>query len=133
MTPEITGQQKATGHQITVRTRLGGMRVAAVWQVLMSVAREIERVRIDQQRKWFRRPDDLVCGNVLWVAERSSQAVREDGVGGHGRALLNPPVRCACDGSRPGIGAERVAVAGGPWSLFSGARPHLLFARERLN
>ncbi|MGF6545203.1 hypothetical protein OKW50_006375 [Paraburkholderia youngii] len=46
MTPEITGQQKATGHQITVRTRRGGMRVAAVWLVLMSVAREIERVRI---------------------------------------------------------------------------------------
>ena len=46
MTPEIAGLLKATGHQITVRTRSGGMRVAAVWQVLMPVARDIERVQI---------------------------------------------------------------------------------------
>jgi hypothetical protein len=46
MTPEIAGQLTATSHQITVRTRSGGMRVAAVWQVLMPVARDIERVRI---------------------------------------------------------------------------------------
>jgi len=45
MTPEIAGL-KATGHQITVRTRSGSMRVAAVWQALMPVARDIERVRI---------------------------------------------------------------------------------------
>jgi hypothetical protein len=47
MTPEITGPLKATGHQITVRTSSGRMRVAAVWQVLMPVAHEIERVRIE--------------------------------------------------------------------------------------
>ncbi|MEZ2311885.1 hypothetical protein AB6809_35355 [Paraburkholderia sp. RCC_158] len=46
MTPEIAGLLKATGHQITVRARSGGMRVAAVWQVLMPVAGDIERVRI---------------------------------------------------------------------------------------
>jgi hypothetical protein len=46
MTPEIAGLLTATSHQITVRTRSGGMRVAAVWQVLMPVARDIERVRI---------------------------------------------------------------------------------------
>ncbi|MDR6203989.1 hypothetical protein [Paraburkholderia graminis] len=46
MTPEIAGKLKVTGHQITVRARSGGMRVAAVWQVLMPVARDIERVRI---------------------------------------------------------------------------------------
>ncbi|MGF6478874.1 hypothetical protein [Paraburkholderia sp. JPY419] len=51
MTPEITGKQKATGHQITVRTRRGGMRVAAVWQVLMPVADAIEDVRITSNRK----------------------------------------------------------------------------------
>ena len=45
MTPEIAGL-KATGHQITVRTRSGSMRVAAVWQALMPVARDIERVQI---------------------------------------------------------------------------------------
>jgi hypothetical protein len=46
MTPEVAALFKATGHQITVRTRSGGMRVAAVWQVLMPVARDVERVRI---------------------------------------------------------------------------------------
>jgi hypothetical protein len=46
MTPEIAGLLTATGHQITVRTRSGGMRVAAVWQVLMPVACDVERVRI---------------------------------------------------------------------------------------
>jgi hypothetical protein len=46
MTPEIAGLLTATSHQITVRARSGGMRVAAVWQVLMPVARDIERVRI---------------------------------------------------------------------------------------
>jgi hypothetical protein len=51
MTPEIAGLSMATGHQITVRTRNGGMRVAAVWQVLMPVARDIERVRIATGRE----------------------------------------------------------------------------------
>lgn len=46
MTPEIAGLLMATGQQITVRTRSGGLRVAAVWQVLMPVAHDIERVRI---------------------------------------------------------------------------------------
>jgi hypothetical protein len=46
MTPEIAGLLTARSHQITVRTRSGGMRVAAVWQVLMPVARDVERVRI---------------------------------------------------------------------------------------
>lgn len=46
MTPEIAGLLTATGHQITVRTSSGGMRVAAIWQVLMPVARDIECVRI---------------------------------------------------------------------------------------
>lgn len=46
MTPEIAGLLKATGRQITVRTRSGGIRVAAVWQVLMPLARDIERVQI---------------------------------------------------------------------------------------
>jgi hypothetical protein len=46
MTPEIAGLLTATGRQITVRTGSGGMRVAAVWQVLMPVAREVEDVRI---------------------------------------------------------------------------------------
>jgi len=46
MTPQIAALLVATGHQITVRTKTGGMRVAAVWQVLMPVARDIERVRI---------------------------------------------------------------------------------------
>ena len=46
MTSEIAGLVPATGHQITVRTRSGGMRVAAVWQVLMPLAQEVERVRI---------------------------------------------------------------------------------------
>jgi len=44
--PEIAGLLMATGRQITVCMRSGGMRVAAVWQVLMPVARDIERVRI---------------------------------------------------------------------------------------
>ena len=44
--PKIVGLLTATGHQITVRTSGGGMRVAAVGQALMPVAREIERVRI---------------------------------------------------------------------------------------
>ncbi|WP_233858694.1 hypothetical protein [Paraburkholderia sp. HD33-4] len=51
MTPESTGQSKATGQQITVRTKRGGMRVAAVWQVLMPVADAIEDVRITSNRK----------------------------------------------------------------------------------
>ncbi|SEF12791.1 hypothetical protein SAMN02787142_7916 [Burkholderia sp. WP9] len=46
MTPDIAGLLTATGHQITVRTRSGGMRVAAIWQVLMPLACNIERVRI---------------------------------------------------------------------------------------
>ena len=46
MNPEIAGLLTATGRKITVRTWSGGMRVAAVWQVLMPVAREVERVRI---------------------------------------------------------------------------------------
>jgi hypothetical protein len=46
MTPEIAGLLTATGRQITVRTGSGGMRVAAVWQVLMPVAHEVEDVRI---------------------------------------------------------------------------------------
>jgi hypothetical protein len=46
MTPEIAGLLTGTRHQITVRTRSGGMRVAAVWQVLMPVARDVERVQI---------------------------------------------------------------------------------------
>ncbi|MBC8746604.1 hypothetical protein OKW43_007172 [Paraburkholderia sp. WC7.3g] len=51
MTPENPGQLKATGHQITVRTRRGDMRVAAVWQVLMPVADAIEHVRFTSSRK----------------------------------------------------------------------------------
>ncbi|RZF28521.1 hypothetical protein EVC45_16835 [Paraburkholderia sp. UYCP14C] len=51
MTPENTGQSKATGQQITVRTRRGGLRVAAVWQVLMPVADAVEDVRITSNRK----------------------------------------------------------------------------------
>ena len=46
MTPENARLLTGTSHQITVRTRSGGMRVAAVWQVLMPVARDIERVQI---------------------------------------------------------------------------------------
>ncbi|WOD13958.1 hypothetical protein [Paraburkholderia kirstenboschensis] len=33
-------------HQLTVRAKNHGLRVAAVWQVLMSVARDIENIRI---------------------------------------------------------------------------------------
>ncbi|APA89480.1 hypothetical protein BJG93_28680 (plasmid) [Paraburkholderia sprentiae WSM5005] len=51
MTPETTGLSKATGHQITVRTRRGDMRVAAVWQVLMPVADAVEHVRITTSRE----------------------------------------------------------------------------------
>jgi hypothetical protein len=52
MTPEIAGQHlKATGHRITLRTRRGAMRVAAVWQVLMPVAHAVEHVRITSNRK----------------------------------------------------------------------------------
>ena len=51
MTAEIAGGSEARGHQITVRTRRGGMRVAAVWQVLMPVAHAIEHVRITSNRK----------------------------------------------------------------------------------
>lgn len=46
MTTEIAGLLTATGRQITVHTTSGGMRIAAVWQVLMPIAREIEHVRI---------------------------------------------------------------------------------------
>jgi hypothetical protein len=51
MTAEIAGRSEATGHQITVRTRRGGLRVAAVWQVLMPVAHAIEHVQITSNRK----------------------------------------------------------------------------------
>ncbi|KXU85466.1 hypothetical protein CI15_20045 [Paraburkholderia monticola] len=51
MTAEIAGRSEVTGHQITVRTKRGGMRVAAVWQVLMPVAHAIEHVRITSNRK----------------------------------------------------------------------------------
>jgi len=46
MTQKIVGILTATDHQITVCTSSAGVRVAAVWQVLMPVARDIERVRI---------------------------------------------------------------------------------------
>jgi hypothetical protein len=46
MSPEIASLATGTRHQITVRTRSGGMRVAAVWQVLMPVAHDVERVQI---------------------------------------------------------------------------------------
>ncbi|TAM05327.1 MAG: hypothetical protein EPN70_08935 [Paraburkholderia sp.] len=46
MTPDIAALLTSTGHHITVRALSGGLRVAAVWQVLMPVARDIERVRI---------------------------------------------------------------------------------------
>ncbi len=46
MPPEIASLATGTGHQITVRTRSGSMRVAAVWQVLMPVAHDVERVQI---------------------------------------------------------------------------------------
>ncbi|MGF6720916.1 hypothetical protein P3T43_000257 [Paraburkholderia sp. GAS41] len=51
MTPEIAGLLKATGLQVTVRTMSGCMRVAAVWQVLMPVARDVERVQIVTDRE----------------------------------------------------------------------------------
>ena len=51
MTPEITGLLTATGHQITVRAGSGAMRIAAVWQVLMPVAREVAHVRIVTSRE----------------------------------------------------------------------------------
>lgn len=46
MTQETAELSMGTSHNITLRTSRGAMRVAAVWQVLMPVAREIERVRI---------------------------------------------------------------------------------------
>jgi hypothetical protein len=46
MSPEIASLATGTGHQITVRTRSGGMLVAAVWQVLTPVAHDVERVQI---------------------------------------------------------------------------------------
>lgn len=45
MTPEIAVALTDRSHNIRVRTKSGGLRVAAVWQVLMPVAREVERVR----------------------------------------------------------------------------------------
>lgn len=66
MTPEIAGLLKATGHQITVRTRSGSMRVAAVWQVLMPVARDIERVQIVTNSE--RGSEDI----TIWFAETFS-------------------------------------------------------------
>jgi len=51
MTREIARELTATGHQIRVRTRSGGMRVTAVWQVLMPVACDVERVRIVANRE----------------------------------------------------------------------------------
>jgi len=70
MTAEFAGRSEATGHQITVRTRLGGMRVAAVWQVLMPVAHAIEHVRITSNRK--RDVEDM----TIAFAEKSSGSLQ---------------------------------------------------------
>lgn len=45
MTPELAAALTDGSHNIMVRTKSGGLRVAAVWQVLMPVAREVEHVR----------------------------------------------------------------------------------------
>ena len=43
---EIAAPFTATGRQVTIRTSSDGLRGAAVWQMLMPLARNIKRVRV---------------------------------------------------------------------------------------
>ncbi|MEC5409314.1 hypothetical protein VOM14_27565 [Paraburkholderia sp. MPAMCS5] len=51
MTAEVATLLVPTHHQIKIQARSGGMRVTAIWQVLMPVAGDIERVQVAASRK----------------------------------------------------------------------------------